>query len=401
MAGFVQAGPRIWPLPPDWGKGFSERLVWGTNVTVANATAVSDHIGWQIGPRRSFSFEVGAFRSAARQLTDMLLAGHSGDWLLPIWPDAQRLAGAIEAGDTFIGGRTVDFDFTGEGHALLWAAPNRWEVLSVDSVDASGLALSSAVLNDWPVGTRLYPLRRAHIQDGAEERLLTDRASRRRLAFDLAEPSDWPMLDALPEYLGHPVLTARPDWSEEPTAAYDRLRQIVEFPGAPRLIYDLPDQALREQSMHWKLVGRPKQSWYRSLLYTLSGRRVPMWLPSFATDLSPAAAVAGDGVTLQVQWAGYTQFGAARHNRRDLRIELADGTVLYRRIIGAAEAGDVETLTLSAALDVGSIAPERIRKVSFMALATLASDTVEIQHTADADGTAASTLGWQAVVPDV
>ena len=31
---------------------------------------------------------------------------------------------------------------------------------------------------------------------------------------------------------------------------------------------------------------------------------------------------------------------------------------------------------------------------------TLASDSVEIEHITDQDGTARSTLGWQAVVPD-
>lgn len=399
--GFVQAGPRIWPLPPDWGKGFTERLAWATNVTVANATAVSEHVGYQIGPMRSFSFEVAAFRSADRQLVDMLLAGHSGPWLLPIWPDVQRLAGALQAGDTYISCRTVDFDFSSGGRALLWAAPNRWEVLTVDSVEGLGLALSSPALNGWPTGTRLYPLRRADVQPGGEERLRTDCASRRRVAFDLDEPSDWPVLSALPDYLGHSVLTARPDWSEDPTAAYDRLRQAAEFPGAVRLTYDLPDQALREQSTQWKLAGRPRKSWYRSLLYTLSGRCVPMWLPSFASDLTPAAPVAGGTTALQVRWAGYTQLGRSRHNRRDLRIELTDGTVLYRRIVAAVEAGDVEMLTLSDALDAGAVAPERIRKVSFMALATLASDAVEIQYATDGDGMATSTLGWRTVVPDV
>lgn len=104
---------------------------------------------------------------------------------------------------------------------------------------------------------------------------------------------------------------------------------------------------------------------------------------------------------MPVEWTGYTLFGKAKPNRQDVRIELTDGTALYRRIVNAVEAGATETLTLDAALDETGISPERIRQVSFMALSMLASDQVEIEHVTDGDGVATSTLGWQVVVPDV
>ena len=65
------------------------------------------------------------------------------------------------------------------------------------------------------------------------------------------------------------------------------------------------------------------------------------------------------------------------------------------------EDGGTELLTLNAALDASSIALSRIRSISFMALSTLASDSVEIQHETDADGIAHATTGFQAVLPDV
>ncbi|ODU53476.1 MAG: hypothetical protein ABS98_00595 [Lysobacteraceae bacterium SCN 69-48] len=392
---------RLWPLTPDWSEPVTEGLAWGTSVNVASATGVSVHEAYQLGPQRSFTFEAAAARRGDRQLADALLAGHRGAWLLPIFPDVQRLTSAVDAGDEYIPCRTDGFDFVAGGRAVLWASPTQWELVWVSEIDPAGLALSGALAGNWPVGTRLYPVRRARIQDGSEERLLTDRASRRKLAFDIAEPCDWPALESLPEYLTHPVLEARPDESEAPTASYARLRQGSNYPGAQPFAYDLADQALRAQSTAWKLVGRARHTWHRSLLYLLAGRATPVWLPSFAADLIPAAAVAGGSTALSVEWAGYTQLGKGRHNRRDLRIELVDGTVHYRRVTDAAEAGAIETLTLSAALDSAAIAPAQIRQVSFMALSTLAGDAVEITHVTDADGTATATHGWQAVVPDV
>ena len=394
------ADARVWPIPPDWNEAVSETLAWGTNVAVSSGTASSEHVGYQLGPQRGFGFEVACFRRGDRQTIDMLVAGHRGVWLLPIWPDVQRLAAALAAGEDAITCRTDGFDFVAGGKALLWAAPTRWEVLEIDAVESGGLTLYPAVAAAWPAGTRLYPLRRARLQDGAEERLMTDRASRRKLAFDIDEPCDWPALESLPLYFTHPVLEARPDESEAPTASYARLRQGSNYPGALPFTYDLADQALRAQSTAWKLVGRARHTWHRSLLYLLAGRAKPVWLPSFAADLIPAAAVAGGSNALSIEWAGYTQLGKGRHNRRDLRIELVDGTVHYRRVTDAVEAGATETLTLSAALDSAAIAQAQIRQVSFMALATLAGDGAEITHVTDADGTATATLGWQATVPD-
>jgi hypothetical protein len=397
--GFSVDSSRIWPVPPDWNSGVSETLGWGTNVMRASATGVSFHLGYQDGPSRTMAFEVAAWHQE-RRIADMLLAGHRGRWLLPIWPDVQWLGATLASGSTAIPCATDGFDFVEGGQALLFDAPNDWEVVVIDTVASDHLGLVGATIAARGARTRLYPLRSARVQDGAEERMQSDQAARRRLSFDLDGPCDWPGLVDPTTYLGHPVLEARPDESEDPTATYSRLRQTLAFDGARPLDYDLADLALRAQQTRWKLQGRTEHAWFRSLLYTLQGQLVPMWLPSFAQDLQPAAAIAGSSTSLSVEWAGYTLFAKGRHNRRDLRFELDDGTVLYRRVSNAVEAGATETLTLSSALDTGSIAPERIRQVSIMCLATLASDTVEIEHVTDAAGVARATLGWQSVVPD-
>lgn len=398
--GFEPGATPVWPLPPDWAGGVSESLQWATDVMQASATAVTQHRAYQIGPSRSFSFEVLA-HGDERRLLDNLLAVHRGRWLLPVWPDVQHLASPLLAGAIAIDCVTEGFDFVAGGQALLYAAPNDWEVVTINTVDAGGLSLVGATTAVRAAGAALYPLRKARVQDGAEERLRSDSVSRRRIAFDVDEACDWASLADPTLYLTHPVLESRPDESEDPTASYSRLRQSMVVDGALPFDYDLPDQALRAQSTRWKLLGRSEHTWFRSLLYTLDGRRVPMWLPSFASDLRPVAVVAGGSTAMSVAWAGYALYGKTRANRRDVRFELDDGTLLYRRITDAVEAGDSETLTLSAALDAGSIAPERIRQISFMALSTLAGDSVDIEHVTDAGGLATATLGWQSVVPDV
>jgi hypothetical protein len=397
---FAATGERIWPVPPDWSNGVREPIAFGTDVMSASATAVSQHRSYRVDPRRTFSFETLA-NAQSRRVADMLLAGWGRAWQLPIWPDVQRLAAPLSAGAVSVPCATAGFDFVAGGSALLYSGVNSWEVVTIDSVAADHLALVTATSGTFAQGARLYPMRRARVHGGAEERLYNDDLGRRSLAFDIDEACDWPTLSGGTAYLGHDVLDVRPDESDDPSASVSRLEQTVDYGAALPLVHDLPGVALRVQQSSWKLSGRARHTWFRSLLYTRCGRLVPIWVPSFASDLKPAAAIAGGSAVLSVEWAGYTLFGLGQPNRRDLRIELNDGTVLYRRVSAAVEAGGTETLTLNASLDAGSIAPERIRAVSFMALCTLASDETTIDHATDADGLATSTTGWQAVVPDV
>lgn len=385
-------------MPPEWSGGVAERLSAETDVMYASATAVSQHQGWRIGLARQFSFDILA-EGADRRVADMLLAGHRGQWMLPIWPDVQWL-GAVAAASDEILCATAGFDFVAGGYALLYTAVNQWELVTIDSIAADRLVLASPTGAAFAAGCRLYPVRRARVQLGAEESQANANLSRRNLTFLIDEPCDWPELADPTLYLDYPVLDVMPDQSSDPTASYDRLLQVLDDGVGKRFEYDLADQALRLQKTDWKLFGRDQHTWFRSLVYTLDGRRVPMWVPSFAEDLKVNATVAGGSTFMSVEWAGYTLFGKARHNRKDLRIELDDGSVLYRRVTNAVEAGASETLTLSAALDAGSITASRFRRVSFMALCTLAHDAVEIEHATDQEGLATATLGWQAVVPD-
>jgi hypothetical protein len=401
MGAFTTDGARVWPLPPNWDNGVSETLTWSTDFLQASATAVSKHRQLLIAPRRSFGFEV-LEDGQGRRVADMLLAGYGGDWLLPIWPDVQFLSGLV-AGDEFIVCETAGFDFAAGAKALLWLSVNYWAVVDVDEVADTGLALAAPLADDWRDVVRLYPLRRARVHDGAEETLHSDDASTRSLSFDIADACDWPALasDAIATYLGHPVLDVRPTETNDATASYSRLAQTVDYGTADPLVYDLPGVALRAQKSQWALGDRAAHTWFRSLLYTLCGRCSPIWVPSWASDLKPVAIIPASGTVMTIEWAAYTLFGLGQVNRQDLRIELVDGTVLYRRVVDATEYASTEALTLSSALSVSSIQPGAIRAVSFMALSTLASDSVEIDHATDADGLATATTGWQAVVADV
>jgi len=101
-----------------------------------------------------------------------------------------------------------------------------------------------------------------------------------------------------------------------------------------------------------------------------------------------------------VEWFGYTRYLSGRINRRDIRIELNNGTIFYRRITGASEvSAAVERLSIDSQLGQ-NVAPSAIRAISFLTMCRLDADDIEIAHLTN-QGLAQATTNWRAVRSDV
>lgn len=392
--------PVVWPFMPDWTASVRETLAWSTEVLQASATAVSYHLARQIGPIRSFDFEA-LTCAQERRLLDMLLSDRGAEpWVLPIFPDQQWLSSTHDAGAAFVPCETAGYDFHAGGRALFFRGVRQWELVTIDSVEPEGLGLADALASKWGPGSRLLPVRVARLRQESRALSLTDDIARPRVSFTVDEACDWPAQLPGTTYLTHPVLENSRDFGDDGEVTYERL--LGESGSGAGLPYmtDVAGIALRTTPHVWQLFGRPEQTAFRSMLYGLRGRQVPIWVPSWDSDLLPVASIASGSTAITVEWAGYTLFGRQQPNRRDIRIELQDGTRIYRRIADSAEAGENEVLTISEPLGQ-SVAPEAVSRISFMTLSSLASDEVQIRHETDSDGHAHAIAPWKAVVPDV
>jgi hypothetical protein len=108
------------------------------------------------------------------------------------------------------------------------------------------------------------------------------------------------------------------------------------------------------------------------------------------------ASISAVDTTIDVEWCGYTDNLLGDPNRKDIRIELANGTVLYRRITASSEiSATVERLTIDAALGV-AVTPADVVLVSFITLMRQESDAAEFSYwTGDVAETALSLKGFR------
>lgn len=387
----------IWGFLPDWAEGIEERLEWKTEI-LASKSLVEQRRALRQAPRRSFAARI-YVEGRERQFLDLALFEWSARvWGLPIWPEVQILPVGVAAAAYRINCQTSNLDFHAGGLAILQGDNALdYEGVVLAGVDATGIILHGPTQKAWPAGTRLYPARTAQLREEPEITRLTDQAVSLDVDFQVMENCDWPAVLPATLHQGYPVLEARPDETEDLTLSQVRLLATLDSGSSLPLVTDVARAALRVRDWKWLGNGRAEQAQFRSLLYALRGRQVPVWVPSHAEDLTVVAIIVDTAMTIDIAYCGYTRFGRFKPGRRDIRIELFSGVNYHKRITGCTEISPgVERLQIDTAIGV-AITPAQIRRVSWMALSRLTSDSVEIEHITDSEGIAACSLTFREV----
>lgn len=385
-----------WTVLPDWSSGITETLAWLTDVG-ESVNGSQARIPLRGDPRRQWEAGYIAY-GTDRQLAESLLYGAAArQYVVPVWWDGDVLTTTLGAGSPSIPLATAGRDYAPGAQVLLWGSPTNYELVEVASVATNAVTLANPTVNIWPAGTRVWPCRTAALTDTPQLTRKNDRLIESTIRFEAREPCDWTAIAPATIYAGYPVLEVRPNETDDLSAQYARKLVTLDNQIALPDVDDFSGLAWPTQSHAWLLQGRADQAAHRSLLYFLAGRGQPVWVPSWQDDVTLTGPVASNATTLNVAWAGIARYLTLSPGRRRLRIELTNGTVLYRAVTAAAEVGQQsENLALDAALGV-AVAPAQVRAISWMMLATLAADSVEIQHVTDGDGIATCVVSFAGV----
>lgn len=378
-----------WTFVPDWADGIVERLSASTDI-LQSESAVSQRRQLRLAPRREFSGPVYA-EGRERQLLDLSLFGWSNRiWSMPVFPDIQLLQAGIGAGVDFIPCSTQWLDFRAGGLAMLRGEDAfTSETVEILKVLSGGLQLKRNTQLAWPAGSRLYPARAAQLLEEPALSKLTDRLVEAEVKFLIVEACDWPEWLPTTLYRGRPVWNRRPDESENITHTTQRLRQTLDSGFAQPLITDNAKRALQVLGQRHLDLGREARAMVRSFIYGMRGRQKVVWVPSHMDDLTLVATVSSVTTTLDIAYIGYTRFSAGKPGRRDIRIELDDGSVFMRHLVGSIELNtQTERVAMDSPLGV-EVQPNKVTRISWMNLMRFESDVQEIEHMTDSQGVAA------------
>jgi hypothetical protein len=387
----------IWNWQPDWSAGMIERLQWYTDVIQA-ARGEEQRRSLRIAPRQFLEFSCVA-KGTDRRLMESALYNWGGrTWAVPLWFDGQALESTLLAESTEIplspAGRSYQ---AGDLVLLTNGDPETGEAVEVEALGEDSITLAQPTQVAWPAGTRVYPARAAVIENTATVSRFTGEVSDLRLQWRMVKPMTW-AAEATPTYRGLPVLEHVPNWTEDPSLEFERKLSILDAGAGAVEVTDEAGLPLSCQRMRFTLNGRDDLDAWKKRLWALRGKQGAIWVPTWAEDLTIVATVADSATTIDVEWAGYVKYLAQDPNRRDIRIQLHDGTTFYRRIQGSTEVSDtVERLTINTALGQ-TVQPQQVALVSFMAQSRSDSDQHELAYfTSDVAETAFSARAYRGV----
>lgn len=374
-------GSRVtaWSFEPDWSSPVVERLEWKTDL-LQSFDGSEQRGALRLGPRASWEFE-SFFTGADRRRAETVMWGWGARvWALPIWTDGLDLGADLPLGSTEILLDTAGRDYSAGSLAMILADSDSFEVLEVDSVAADRIVLRRPTISAWPGGARVYPARIARLMDTVRIPRWDGSASGARVIFDATAPVDRTADDGTATHRGYPVLTTRPNWSGGFDVEFARKLALIDSMTGRIFVDDEAELPLATQRMRFLFATRAEVTAWRAMLYALRGRAGAAWIPTWEDDFRVVAPIANTATAIDVEATSYARQINLAPGRSDIRIELTDGTVFYRRITGASEASaTVETLQIDAALG-RTVSVADIVSVSFMALSRLDSDAVELSH---------------------
>lgn len=359
-----------WPFAI--GGAITERLEWLTDV-LAPPYGPPQTRKLRQHPRTVLNFDGLESASSRRWMETLLAANRVGLWHVPLAIDTTEIASAAAAAATVLEVDTAHRRFVAGGNALLLGADARTHrIVEIDTVEADSITLVDPLEEAWRAGSLLVPTIGGHLANAPTLGRFTGDDAPYSIAFRAREPLAWPADFGGVTYRDFPVFERLVDWTSDPTYLPERNIEELDNSVGPVRLYDLGGHPLPLIRFDMTLDTRPAIASYRSLLYALSGRWQPIWVPSLGQDAKLKAV--NTSTTLDVDWMGIHEW-ELQANRRDIRIERRGAAPIYRRLTAAVEVNaTTERLQIDSALPGGFNAAD-VTMISFMALCQQDSDT--------------------------
>lgn len=383
---------------PNWANGIVERLEWLTSVS-SSYLGSEQRRSVRLSPRRSF--EISYNRSKAERTYFDLWMMNLGqeEVFLPLWHDQGALTRAAGEGDDHIRVDTAFREYEVGGYAVLVRDSFNYEIVEIADVLPDRVMLGEFLSRAWPKNSKLYPLRLALIDPETQARALSSRVNDVTLLFtltganDLDDTGTW---DDFYQINDLPVLTTEPNRAD-PLAigwGYSVAEQDRQLGLRRRVV--LRDNAATVQGYNWWAKGREAQYRVRQLLYRLKGRFKPVYMPTFSDDVTLTYRAVVGSRWIRIANIGYHIAKAIADGlTEDDELSRGRRRVLFRNGSNFADVfiydstplpgGEEEELSLHATTYLTQELPAGTPG-SFVELARMDTDVLELHHHADSDG---------------
>lgn len=381
--GDVRLSYPVFSVLPNWKDGIVERLDYLSEI-LNSESDTEQRRALRLYPRRSF--EAGFARHNVRRarLESFFLGVGRRECLMPMWHEAFTLTSAL--------GATLDFPedslayrefFAGD---LVWVNagdPNAGEVLTIQAVDLAldRITFQSSPVGSWPAGSKLYPLRVAHVLDATQMSNVTDRVGTLQARFTLKETQKWPdpSWGFCAPIFRFPINRATPLSLafNHPTAS------VIDTDFGAFEVYDIFSVARESITAGLVIRGRANMRAYRQFIAMARGKTQRFWFPSLTADLIANENIGG------ADYIDVADVGMTEYIKRSQDVRVMVGVVfksarptLYRRVREIVQ-GSSTTERIYFEKDMPAINVSDIERIMFVLPVRFDQDGFEFTHLTD------------------
>ena len=361
-----------------------ETLEWKTDILQA-ADGTEQRISWRKNPRQSMSMQVQVPEGEDRRKMMNLLRGwHARVFGVPIWWEARTLESDVAAAATSI---TVDTDYADYrvgGLVIIWSAPDVFDAVEIDTVNAGSLDLTSPVSNAYTAGeTLVMPLRVAQLGSTVPIQTYLNALQQVTLDWRVKDNDVGDSFGDTTPYSTHNSKVMLDGYNEaDGPIPEDLFRKIQTIDSEIGKWDQYSDQLTSVPVTQKGFYGGTRQAIWeaRKLFHALNGSQVSFYLPTFYYDLIATEGLTASSTDLKVENTGFTDYVVGAEPYLSIWIELTDGSILTRQVTASVVVDtDNETLTVDSAW-AGAVTLDEIARISLLRLVRLADDRVEITH---------------------
>ncbi|MBE9577843.1 hypothetical protein AAHK14_03830 [Moraxella sp. K1664] len=378
----------------DWDKGVAESLAWHTDI-LQSQTGHEQRRSLRLAPRQTLDVNL-LLHGQERTLFDLAVtAWASKNFVVPVWFYQAYLTTKINSQSRVILCDTTQIPYANFQYVMLIKDAFNYEVSEVGAVNDGQIVLKRPLQNAWERGTQIFPALSAQLNGLPRLTKHSSQVMRTAVSLQAVDGVNLPDPVKPDTFRGYPVLSIAPNEVDNLTHSYERLQQQLDNLSGRPLLVDSANASFSLFQYRWFLAGAEQHQEFYAWLHLLNGRQKAVWLPTFSGDLQLVNAISS-GTRFDVANCGYTKFGQGQNGRQYIYIELHGGERLYRKIISSQELGATERLTVDESF-LNNIATNQVKRMSFMSLCRLNSDTVNIVHHNDIQGLSTAEMTFRGI----
>ena len=384
----------VFPFKPNWSSPVEETLEWLTALTVTY-TGKEQVSEIRVEPRRIMQFNVRLHRGEAN-LFDNIVYGWGGRmFAMPLWQEKAKTASVAVAGTETIEAPSFARTFVPGGMALLYRNSLDFEIVEIESVTGDTLKAARPLAGTWPKDSLIVPLMVGALDAGVPTTRQSDAHIDAVIRFTSSPRDNNPRIahtTAATTYMGEELYTGETNWvAALRVEMLTRETRTDSETGIFKLVKRAPFPEIT-RGFSWMVKNKQEAETLREFFGRRRGRLKPVWIPSGSVDFRLLETSTPAQSTLLVENTEYGTMVNMQGARRNVVIMMRDGERICRRIDAyGVDATGRGLLTLDTAVG-RELTRENVKKISYLGLYRLGSDSVTFTWLTDRGATIETNL---------